>query len=169
MIAIRREKPEDIAPIRHLLELAFGGSNEADLVDALRQRGVFTLSVVAIQDNQVVGHILFPPVTIEPAPWSIRAIALGPLAVLPMYQRRGIGSQLVRIGLGECRQAGHEIVVVLGYPDFYTRFGFSPAKQRVIRYEHDVPDDVFMVMELNNGALAGLSGVVKYEPEFTSV
>jgi len=168
MVAILQEKPEDVRAIRFVLEKAFGQSNEADLVDALRRRGALTLSLVALRDNDVVGNIVFSPVTIESAGTSFNAIGLGPMAVLPRYQGKGIGSQLVRIGLEQCRQAGHEIVVVLGYPDFYGRFGFVPTKYRGIHCEFDVPDDVFMVMELRQDALAGRSGLVKYQPEFKS-
>jgi putative acetyltransferase len=169
MVAILHERPEDANAIRFVLEQAFGQSNEADLVDALRHRGALTLSLVAIRENEVVGHILISPVTVESAGSSFNAIGLGPMAVLPPYQRKGIGSQLVRIGLEQCRQAGHEIVVVLGHPDFYSRFGFVPTKHRGIHCEFDVPDDVFMIMELRQGALAGRGGLVKYQPEFKSV
>jgi putative acetyltransferase len=169
MVAILHERPEDANAIRFVLEEAFGISNEADLVDALRRRGALTLSLVALRENEVVGYIVFSTVTIESAESSFNAIALGPMAVLPPYQGKGIGSQLVRIGLERCRQAGHEIVVVLGYPDFYGRFGFVPTKHRGIHCEFDVPDGVFMVMELRQGALAGRGGLVKYQPEFKSV
>ncbi len=169
MVAILHERPEDADAIRFVLEQAFGQSNEADLVDALRHRGALMLSLVAIRENEVVGHILFSPVTVESAGSSFKAIGLGPMAVLPPYQRKGIGSRLVRYGLEQCRQAGHEIVVVLGHPDFYSRFGFVPTKHRGIHCEFDVPDDVFMIMELRQGALAGRGGVVKYQPEFKSV
>jgi len=169
MVAILHERPEDANAIRFVLEEAFGQSIEADLVDALRRRGALTLSLVALRENEVVGHIVFSPVTIESAESSFDAIGLGPMAVLPPYQRKGIGSQLVRIGLEQCRQAGHEIVVVLGHPDFYGRFGFVSTKHRGIYCEFDVPDDVFMVMELRQGALAGRGGLVKYQPDFKSV
>ena len=169
MVAILHERPEDAHAIRLVLEEAFGQSNEADLVDALRNRGALTLSLVALRENEVVGHILFSPVTIESTGSSFHAIGLGPMAVLPPYQGKGIGSQLVRIGLEQCREAGHEIVVVLGHPDFYSRFGFVPTRHRGIHCEFDVPHDVFMIMELRQGALAGRGGLVKYQPEFKPV
>ncbi len=127
------------------------------------------MSLVALRENEVVGHIVFSPVTIESSGSSFDAIGLGPMAVLPQYQGKGIGSQLVRIGLEQCRQASHEIVVVVGHPDFYGRFGFVPTKYRGIHCEFDVPGDAFMVMELRQDALAGRGGLVKYQPEFTSV
>jgi len=169
MVTILQERPEDANAIRFVLEEAFGQSKEADLVDALRRRGAMALSLVALRENEVVGHIVFSPVTIESTESSFDAIGLGPMAVLPPYQRKGIGSQLVRIGLEQCRQAGHEIVVVLGYPDFYGRFGFVPTRHRGLHCEFDVPDEVFMVMELRQGASGERSGLVKYQPEFKSV
>jgi putative acetyltransferase len=169
MVTILRERKEDANAIRFVLEEAFGQSSEADLVDALRRRGALTLSLVALREDEVVGHIVFSPVMIESAGSSFDAIGLGPMAVLPPYQRKGIGSELVRIGLEQCRDAGHEIVVVVGHPDFYGRFGFVPTKHRDLHCEFDVPDDVFMVMELRQDALAGRGGLVKYQPEFTSV
>ena len=169
MISILPERPGDANAIRFVLEEAFGQSNEANLVDELRHRGALTLSLVALRENEVVGHILFSPVTIEFPGSSFNAIGLGPMAVLPPYQGKGIGSQLVRAGLEQCRQAGHEIVVVLGHPDFYGKFGFVPTRHRGIQCEFDVPDDVFMIMELRQGALAGRGGLVKYQPEFKPV
>jgi putative acetyltransferase len=168
MVTILHERPEDANAIRVVLEEAFGQSIEAELVDALRRRGALTLSLVALREDEVVGHIAFSPVTIESAESSFNAIALGPMAVLPPYQGKGIGSQLVRIGLAKCRQAGHEIVFVLGHPDFYGRFGFVPTRHRDLHCEFGVPDDVFMVMELRQGALAERGGLVKYQPEFKS-
>jgi putative acetyltransferase len=88
------------------------------------------------------------------------------MAVLPSYQKKGIGSQLVRAGLEECRRLGHKIVVVLGHSDYYPRFGFIPAKPRGIACELEVPDEAWMVLELRENALTGKSGTVKFQPEF---
>jgi putative acetyltransferase len=166
MLTIRRETPKDIDSIRYVNEQAFGQKEEAEIIDKLRKRDVVTLSLVAVQADQIVGHILFSPVSVESEHSSFEAITLAPMAVLPEYQRKGIGSQLVRIGLEECRRLGHEIVVVLGHPDYYPRFGFVPASTYGIKCKYDVPDEVFMALELRQGALSGRSGVVKYQPEF---
>lgn len=152
--------------IRHVNEQAFGSTVEADLIEKLRLRRGFILSLVANHDEQLVGHILFSLVTIESESSVFTAAGLGPMAVLPAYQRRGIGSQLVHAGLAELRHTNHEVVVVLGHPNYYPRFGFSPARSYGIRCEYDVPDEVFMVLELRKGALAGRGGTVKYQPEF---
>ena len=166
MLIIRPETTEDVDSIRHVNEQAFGQKEEADIVDKLRNRGMVTLSLVAVQGDRIVGHILFSPVMIEAESSSFEAIALAPMAVLPAYQRKGIGSQLVRDGLAECRRLGHEIVVVLGHPDYYPRFGFVLAKPRGIDCEFEVPEEAWMILELREGALAGRRGIVKFQSEF---
>ena len=88
------------------------------------------------------------------------------MAIQPKYQRKGIGSQLARAGLEECRRLGHEIVVVLGHPNYYPRFGFTPSKPKGIDCEFEVPEAAFMILELREGALAGRRGTVKFQPEF---
>jgi putative acetyltransferase len=166
MPVIRPETHEDKAAIRHVNEAAFGGVVEADTVEKLRSRQAFTLSLVAICDDKVVGHILFSPITIESESRSFAAVGLGPMAILPSYQKTGIGSQLVRTGLEECKRLGHEIVIVLGHPDYYPRFGFVPASMYGIKWEHDAPDEAFMILELRRGSLEGRHGTVRYQPEF---
>jgi putative acetyltransferase len=166
---IRPETPEDHEPVHRVNERAFPTPSEADLVDALRKTAHPYISLVAIDEDQVVGHIFFSPVTIESATDSFTAMGLAPMAVLPECQRQGIGSLLVREGLRECQRIGHEIVVVLGHPEYYPRFGFVPASSKGLRSEYDVPDEVFMVAELTPGALKGRTGLVKYHPEFNAV
>ncbi|HXU37840.1 MAG TPA: N-acetyltransferase [Blastocatellia bacterium] len=166
---IRTETTEDHGPVRLVNELAFGQPNEADLVDALRENAHPCISLVALVDEQVVGHIFFSPVSIETESGDFTAMGLAPMAVLPEHQNQGIGSQLVREGLKACRRIGENVVVVLGHPNYYPRFGFVPAGLKGLRCEYDVPDEVFMVTELTEGALAGRRGLVKYHPEFAKV
>src|SRR4029453_19349960 len=116
---------------------AFGQPNEADLVDALRWNNALTISRVAVQDGRLVGHIAFSPATITSGNVTIAALGLAPMAVLPAYQRRGIGSQLVEAGLHACHKTPYGVVVVLGHPHYYPRFGFAPAKPLGIVWEHD--------------------------------
>lgn len=166
MLTIRPEKTADHDAIRQINILAFGQPNEADLVDALRCQAVLSISLVAVQDGQLVGHIAFSPVTIKSETETTEALGLAPMSVLPSYQRTGIGSQLVRAGLQACRQTHYGIVVVLGHPAYYPRFGFTPSKPHGLVWQHDVPEDVFMVQELKEGALAVTSGVVTYHSAF---
>jgi putative acetyltransferase len=173
MIVIRAETSEDIPAVRRVNELAFGRPGEADLVDALRALAISTVSLVAVLDGNVVGHLFFSPVTLEVAigedsPALGLALGLGPLAVLPEFQNQGIGSRLVREGLEACRQLGAGAVVVLGHPEFYPRFGFVPASRFGLRCEYPVPDDVFMALELRPRAFSA-PGLIKYHPAFAGV
>jgi putative acetyltransferase len=169
MLLSRQERPEDIAAIREVHELAFGRTAEADLVDALRARRKVTLSLVAVEDDRLVGHVLFSPVTIDSGNRSFPAVGLAPMAVLPAWQGCGIGSQLVTTGLLECRSAGYDCVVVLGHPAYYSRFGFVPASRYGLKSEYEVPDEAFMVLAWQAGVLKDRDGVVRYQPEFSGV
>jgi len=165
VIEIRTEKSEDCAAIQRINEAAFGGSKEANLVEMLRQADKVCLSLVAIQHGQPVGHILFSPVTIADTRDDFPAIGLAPLAVLPPFQRMGIGSKLVRQGLLDCKREGYRVVVVLGDPHYYARFGFLRASDHQLDNEYHAYE-AFMALELQDGALQEVRGLVKYAPEF---
>ena len=169
MIVIRSETTGDQESVRRVNELAFGGRNEADLVDALRTNARPYVSLVAVIDDTVVGHIFFSPVSVETDAGDFTAMGLAPMSVLPEYQNQGIGSMLVREGLKDCQHLGQDIVVVLGHPKYYPRFGFIPASRKGLRSEYDVPDDVFQVTELREDALGGRRGLVRYHPSFQGV
>jgi putative acetyltransferase len=169
LIRVRPETAEDAPAVRRVNELAFGHPEEAALVEALRDASVPHLSLVAVEDGHVVGHIFFSPVSIESEGSTFQAMGLAPMAVLPEYQGRGVGSELVREGLRECLLRGWKVVVVLGHPEYYPRFGFVPAVGKGLRSEYQVPDEVFMVAELEPGALGGRRGLVKYRREFGAV
>jgi putative acetyltransferase len=166
---VRKERYDDAEEIRHVNELAFETPAEATLVDLLRGRGKLLVSLVAERDGRLVGHIAFSSVRIEPEAPGLSGAGLGPMAVVPDLQKSGIGSLLVREGLDRCRRLGIDGVVVLGHPRYYPRFGFAPASRFGLRCEWTVPDEVFMAMELRPGALAGISGLARYEPEFEDV
>ena len=162
---VRSETDADRAAIRAVNEAAFGSSLEADIVDALRSKRLELVSLVAERDGVVLGHILFSPVSLHKH-GELKLMGLGPMAVLPRYQREGIGSTLVREGLIRCRQLGVHAVVVVGHPQYYPRFGFAAASRYGVRCEYDVPDDVFMLLELARGALSRASGLVSYDQAF---
>jgi putative acetyltransferase len=164
---IRAERPEDTPLIRDVISAAFETAAEADLVDVLRQQARPIVSLVALERDAVVGHILFSSVTVS-SHQDVRMMGLAPLAVVPGRQRTGIGSELVRAGLEECRRLGFAGVVVLGHAAYYPRFGFAPASRFGLVSEYDVPDEVFMALELETGALRGKSGTVRYHPAFAS-
>ena len=165
VIEIREESPDDIAAIREVNRLAFGQGLEGQVVDALRANGGVVLSLVAVSDGKIVGHILYSPAVVG----AFRGAALGPMAVLPDYQRQGLGSQLVTTGNRRIGEAGHPFVIVLGHPQFYPRFGFTPASARSIRCQWDVPDDVFMVLILDSTKTEGMTGLAQYRSEFSMV
>jgi len=162
---IRPEEPGDIRAIHQVNRQAFETAVEASLVDALRRQAQPLISLVAVVDDEVAGHILFSPVTLSSDPGA-RIMGLAPMAVVPAKQRQGIGTALVRAGLEECRRLSFEAVIVLGHADYYPRFGFGPASRYGLTCEYDVPDDVFMVLELSPGTLEGRSGVIRYHAAF---
>jgi putative acetyltransferase len=166
---IRAETTADWPAIRDVNVRAFRRDNEARLVETLRASTYFVpaLSLVAVDDGRVVGHILFSRIFIRNAGREVPALALAPVAVLPEHQRRGIGAALIRYGLEECRRLGHRIVVVVGHPDYYPRFGFSSARAKGL--EASFPDPVFMVQALTPDALDGVCGTVEYPSPFAAV
>jgi putative acetyltransferase len=163
--SIRPETAADHEAIRHVNRLAFGQQDEALLVDALRDGGYVRASLVAEKDAQIVGHILFSDLPIITEAGAVPALALAPMAVLPGFQRQGIGSALVRRGLDECRRQGHRIAVVVGHPHFYPRFGFS-SKLAANLASPFSGQESFMALELVPGALEGVAGGVQYPPPF---
>jgi putative acetyltransferase len=166
-IALRAERRLDIPIIHQVVEAAFGRAAEADLVDALRRGGGLSFSAVATQEGRVIGHVAFSPVTIGVGAQATPGLALAPAAVDPEFQGRGIGSRLIGWALDECRRQGHRLVVVLGRPQLYHRFGFKDAESCGIMSPFPVPPEVFMVLELVPNAAKGCTGEVRYRPELS--
>ena len=165
---IRAEKEDDKDAVFAVNVSAFATQSEAVLVDVLRKQAKQVVSLVAEDNGAIVGHIMFSPVVLSEYP-DLNMMGLAPMAVSPEYQRKGIGSGLVRAGLEQCRQLGFVAVVVLGHPDYYPRFGFSPSSRFGIDSDYDVPEEVFMALELEPEALMGKTGRVKYHAAFSNV
>jgi len=164
-VTIRPENDEDQPAICNVNKIAFDGDAEASLVDALRAGGFVEVSLVAELDGKIVGHILFSRLTINTRVGTVAALSLAPMAVLPTSQRQGIGTKLVEAGLIACRVGGHKIVVVLGHPEFYPRFGFSADLARPLESPFG-GGSVWMALELVAKVLNGVEGRVEFSPPF---
>ncbi|HEX5420140.1 MAG TPA: N-acetyltransferase [Gammaproteobacteria bacterium] len=158
---IRNEEDKDRGAVDELVAAEFDTGAEADFVGRLREGPPPVVSLVAEEEGDVFGHILFAPVPLEGDP-EAKLMGLGSLAVVPEQQGKGIGSALMREGLERCRTLGASAVVALGHAGYYGRFGFVPAAHFGIRFKHVLPDDAFLAMELEPGALQGKSGTVNY-------
>jgi len=165
---LRPEMIDDYASITEVNDLAFCQKNEGQLILRLRGTKKFIpeLSLVAEIDSRIVGHILFYPIQIKGDDQVFPSLALAPMAVLPEFQKQGIGSQLVREGLKRARKLGFKSVIVLGHAAYYPRFGFEPASRWGVQPPFEVPDDVFMALELVKDGLKDIQGRVEYPPEF---
>lgn len=164
-IRIRAEARDDRSAVHAVNAAAFGGGAEAGLVDVLREQAYPIVSLVAELGGEVVGHILFSPVTLGGRP-DLKIMGLAPMAVTPAHQRSGIGSALVEAGLERCSELDFGAVVVLGHRDYYPRFGFISAARFGLCSEYDAPDDTFMTLELRPDYLRGVTGIVRYHPAF---
>lgn len=161
-IKIRNEESKDIEQVRAILKATFPTEAESKLVDALRADGKAIISLVAASGDQLLGHILFSPVSTTP-PNEAKGIGLAPVAVHPDFQSQGIGSQLIHEGLHLCETLEYDYCVVLGSPKYYQRFGFGKASRFGLYNEYGV-DDEFMVIHFSKLELG--PGLVKYAPEF---
>lgn len=167
---VRAESLGDVAAVHEVLAQAFPSDAEAKLVDALRGQTKPQISLVAEErTSDVIGHIMFTPVEISSLSSTSRAVSLGPMAVLPAFQRQGVGSALIETGLSACRAADELLVVVLGHPSYYPRFGFQLAWDFGLYYVTPGPNPAFMLRELEPGALRGRTGEVRYHAAFSAL
>ena len=168
-MSIRAEKKADIDGIWQINAEAFETKEEADLVNALRDSGVSYISLVYEKNNELVGHILFTPVELVGDTSDLKLMGLAPMAVSPKLQNKGIGSSLIKAGIQQCINDGYDAIIVLGHPDYYPKFGFVPSVKYGIKTEYEVPEDVFMVLEVKENSLKGKKGTIKYHEAFGSV
>lgn len=160
-MTFREEHPGDHAAIRAVVIAAFGRADEADLVDALRADGDSVFSLVAAEEDQIIGHVLFSRMS---APF--RALGLGPVAVLPDRQRFGVGGGLIRAGLEAAHHGGWQGVFVLGDPDFYRRFGFDASLAAGFASHYAGPHLMALPLE---GVLPAMEGRIDYAPAFAKL
>ncbi len=168
-ISIRPELSSDIEVIYAINDAAFGQPAEAKLVDRLRDASALTLSLVAVIDGVVVGHIAFSPARIETGNGDLDAIGLAPMAVSPVMQRSGIGAKLVREGLRRLEADGHKFVIVLGHPEYYPRFGFVVGQKHGVECEFPSRPEAFMIRALGAATLDSVKGMARYHGEFQAL
>lgn len=168
MLEIRQANKNDYEEIYNVVKTAFETAehcdgNEQDLVVALRKGDNFIpeLSLVALKDNKIVGYILFTKIRIG----EYEEVALAPLGVLPKYQKKGIGSKLIKEGHIIAKKLGYHYSVVLGSNEYYSKFGYIPAVEYGIKAPFDVPSENFMAIKLNDTS-EDVQGIVKYAKEF---
>lgn len=166
---IRKETDSDIEKIWQINAEAFETEAEANLINALRKSGISYISLVAEEGEDIVGHIFFTPVELTDSKSELKIMGLAPMAVASKHQKKGIGSQLVKEGLEHCLTQYYDAVVVLGHPQYYPKFGFLPSVKYGIKSEYDVPDDVFMLLELKKGVFEKGQGIIKYHDAFGNI
>ncbi|MGG5794383.1 GNAT family N-acetyltransferase [Bacillus nitratireducens] len=172
MVTIRQEQKNDYRKTEEVVQQAFlheefSDKKEHELVKRIRECDAFIpeLSLVAV-DEEIVGHILLSKITIEQDGTSVESLALAPVSVARGHQKKGIGGKLIGAALEKAKELGYGSVAVLGHPEYYPKFGFEKASNWNIKAPFEVPDEVFMVMELREHALQGVEGIVQYSSAF---
>ena len=166
VLEIRPERPVDIEAVRELNQEAFNQGPEAGIVDRLRENCPDIVSLVAVDGGEIIGHVLFSPVTIDGSE-TATGMGLAPMSVLPDRQRQGVGSFLIEAGLDILRSRKCPFVIVLGHAEYYPRFGFEPASKCGLTSQWDgIPDEAFMAILLDEDTMAGVQGIARYRSEF---
>ena len=166
-ILVREEKEKDYKEIYEVNKLAFGQENESILVDKIRKGENFIpgLSLVAETGGKIAGHILFSKIKIIGSS-VFETLILAPLAVIPAFQKKGIGSKLVKKGVFKAKELGFDSIIVVGHKEYYPRFGFEKASKWNLKCPFEVPDEAFMAIELAEKALEGKTGTIEFPDEF---
>ena len=159
---VRDETANDVLAVRHVVIAAFDQVGEADLVDALRMSGDAVISLVAEDEGEIVGHVLFSKLQAPD-----QCIALAPVSVLPSRQNQGIGSKLIREGLARAKRGGWQAVFLVGETEYYERFGFGAATAD--KFETKYPKPYFLAFELTPHSLSECAGAVIFAPPFLAL
>lgn len=173
MLTIREEEIKDYNEVEKVVEESFktaefSDKDEHNLVRRLRKSNEFIkeLSLIVEEENKILGHVLLTKALINGEDTSFEALALAPLAVLPEYQKSGIGKKLMNKAIERARELGYKSIVVLGHEKYYPKFGFEKASKYGVKAPFEVPDEAYMILELLPGGLNGVSGIVEYSKAF---
>lgn len=172
MVWLRAEEPNDIDGVRRVVEAAFGQPNEAQIVDRLRAAGDLVMSHLADRKREVIAHVAFSPAQVIDDAGVVREVpggllALAPMAVLPKYQKQKVGSGLLQSALMRLELQGAGAIVVLGHPEYYPRFSFTPASAFGLRCPFDAPDEAFLLRVLRDDIPCDtFQGTVRWAPAF---
>ena len=169
-ITIRKEEERDYKKVYEVNRLAFQQENESKLIEKIRKGKNFVpdLSLVAKIDDEIVGHILFSRIKIV-GDSIFESLALAPVAVIPEFQKQGIGAELIKKGIEKAKELGFDSIIVLGHKEYYPKFGFKRASNWSIECPFEVPDEAFMAIELTEKAFEDKAGTVRYPDEFMEV
>ena len=167
MITIREENENDLIIIKKINDKAFGQPQEGIVIDKIRESDSPVLSLVAEIDNTIVGHIFYSASEIECNNEIIAGMGLAPMAVLPEYQKQGIGKRLINESINILKKKAVPFIIVLGHENYYPKFGFEVASKYGIKCQWDgVPDEAFMIMILDKGKMSNIHGIAKYRDEW---
>lgn len=174
-LIIRKEIPADYDTVFKVIKEAFKNEEFSDqreqfLVRKLRNSSAFIpeLSLVAVLDDEIVGHILLTKIKIKNGDIKTPSLSLAPVAVLPAYQKRGIGSKLIDVAHKKALNLGFTSIILIGHADYYPKFGYKKASTFGITLPFDAPDENCMAIELTDHALKSVSGKTEYPNEFYS-
>lgn len=168
---IHPEEFSDYAAITRVCDQDFKRKAEGILVNKLRAMDCFDprLSLEAELNGKIVGYVLLLPIQVVSETGEYRGLSLGPLAVLPVYQKQGFGSRLINTGHQTALDLGYQFIVLIGHPTYYPRFGYKMAASWGLRNPWGIQNEAFMVIELVEGALDQVSGLIVYPEPFNEV
>ena len=168
---IRSEKKEDYETITKIDDIAFKGKQEGILIKRLRKKREYNkeLSLVAVKDEKIIGHVLLFPLFIKTDNSQVKTLSLGPMAVLPEHQKRGVGKELIKKGIEVAKKKGFKSIVVIGHKGYYPKFGFRKSAEYKLRLPEKyskIPSEAFMILELEKNCLKEVLGEVQFPKEY---